>query len=275
MVLIFIALLSVILLYPVIFVFMGSFMGSSEVEGYLAPILTQSDSYVSWHFFPSIPTLRFYIEILLDTPEFFVMFWNSVKTAVAVVMGQLLIGIPAAWVFAQYEFKCKKVLFHFYVLLLVIPFIVLMLPEYYVLDRMNLLDSLWSVILPGIFSTMPVIIVYPYFKKISKILLESARLEGCNEFQIFFYVGIPLAKPAIITTSLLNFVEYWSILEQPLVFIKDKSKWNLPLFLSTIKLDNAGVAFVSAVISLIPAILFFWLFHEDLERGMIVTITNE
>ena len=90
---------------------------------------------------PSYPTLKSYIELLLDTPEFFVMFWNSVKIVFFSVAGQLLFGIPAAWGFARYKFPFKKILFTIYIVVMLMPFQVTMLSSYLVLDTMHLLDS--------------------------------------------------------------------------------------------------------------------------------------
>ena len=85
-------------------------MGVDELTAYLGPVLSEKGKgFVSWGLLPSYPTLKSYIELLLDTPEFFVMFWNSVKIVFFSVAGQLLFGIPAAWGFARYKFPFKKV----------------------------------------------------------------------------------------------------------------------------------------------------------------------
>ena len=95
--------ISIFMCFPVVFLLSGSFMGIDELTSYLGPVLSEKGKgFVSWGLLPSYPTLRSYIELLLDTPEFFVMFWNSVKIVVLSVGGQLLFGIPAAWGFARY-----------------------------------------------------------------------------------------------------------------------------------------------------------------------------
>ena len=91
------------------------------------------------------------------------MFWNSVKITAGVLIGQLLVGIPAAWGFAKYDFPLKKFLFFLYLVLMMMPFQVTMLPSYLTLDRMRLIDTQWSVILPAVFSTVPVFIMYRFF----------------------------------------------------------------------------------------------------------------
>lgn len=255
-----------ILLLPIGMVIMGAFMSGTQLNADLGPMLQLSKGYSTWSIIPDF-TLHHMIELLFDTPEFYIMFWNSVKITVVPVFGQILVGIPAAWVFARYDFKGKTFIFQSYLILLVMPFIVLMLPQYLVMQKFNLLDTHWAIILPGIFSAMPVIFAYPYFKSIPEILPEAARMEGYNDLQIFFRIALPLAKPAVVTSCFFNFIEYWGILEQALIFLKDKSKWNLSLFITSINKNNIGIAFASALISMIPVLMFFFQ-GNVLEEGL-------
>ena len=120
--------ISIFMCFPVIFLLAGSFMGVDELTAYLGPVLSEKGKgFVSWGLLPSYPTLKSYIELLLDTPEFFVMFWNSVKIVFFSVAGQLLFGIPAAWGFARYKFPFKKILFTIYIVVMLMPFQVTML----------------------------------------------------------------------------------------------------------------------------------------------------
>ena len=131
--------ISIFMCFPVIFLLAGSFMGVDELTAYLGPVLSEKGKgFVSWGLLPSYPTLKSYIELLLDTPEFFVMFWNSVKIVFFSVAGQLLFGIPAAWGFARYKFPFKKILFTIYIVVMLMPFQVTMLSSYLVLDTMHL-----------------------------------------------------------------------------------------------------------------------------------------
>ena len=113
-------------------------MGQKELNDLLGAVLTadsgsasgQAVSYVFWRVLPLYPTLRSYVKVLLDSPEFFVMFWNSVKITVGVLAGQILVGVPAAWGFARYRFPGKNLLFMIYVALMMMPFQVMMLSNY-------------------------------------------------------------------------------------------------------------------------------------------------
>ena len=121
-------LLALVFVFPVLFLAVGSLMGKNELTDLLLPVLkTGSTGYASWKLFPEYPTLRSYVEVLLDSPEFFVMFWNSVKITLGALAGELLVGMPAAWGFAKFDFPGKKGLFTLYIALMMMPFQVMLL----------------------------------------------------------------------------------------------------------------------------------------------------
>lgn len=261
-----------IVLYPALFILIGSLMGGEELAGNLAGILDKSvDDYVSWSLIPKECSIESYRQIMLFEPGFFVLFWNTVKICIGVIIGQLLIAVPAAWGFAMYDFPLKKILFMLYIIFMMLPFQVLMLPEYLVLSRLGLLDTLWSVILPGAFSTFPVFIIYNFFKGIPEEEVEAARLDGAGEFRIFFSIGISAGRTGIAAAMILQFLEYWNIVEQPMIFIDSEEKLPLSLYLPNMNLENAGIAFAAAFLSLIPSVLIFRLGQESLESGITAT----
>lgn len=261
--------------YPVIFLIVGSFMNKRELEASLGPVMQNSEGFLSWKLIPMYPTLRNYVEVLLDSPQFFVMFWNSVRLTLAILAGQLLVGIPAAWGFARFQFPGKKILFLIYVGLMMMPFQVTMLSNYLVLDRMKLMDTHWSIILPAAFSTFPVFIMYRFFAGIPEAIMESAKLDGAGHLQIFLYLGIPLGSGGIVSAMVLGFLEYWNLVEQPLTFLKNKTLWPLSLFLPGIGLEQAGMAFASSVITLIPALFVFLCGQDYLEQGITAAAVKE
>ena len=119
--------LAIVFCYPVLFLLTGSFMGQSELSENLGSVMGEATRYARWNFLPQNPTLKHYIEVLLDSPEYFVMFWNSIKVVMGTLVGQCAIAIPAAWGFAVYKFKFKKSLFFLYIIIMMMPFQVTML----------------------------------------------------------------------------------------------------------------------------------------------------
>ena len=272
----FLVILSLLFIFPVVFLAVGSLMGKNELTELLRPGLESGNKgYASWKIFPQYPTLKNYVAILLDSPEFFIMFWNSVKITFGTLLGELLVGMPAAWGFAKYDFPGKKILFFLYITLMMMPFQVMLLGNYLVLDQLGLLDSLWGIILPAVFSTFPVFIMYRFFESIPLALLEAARIDGAGELRLFFMIAIPLGSPGVISAIVLGFLEYWNLIEQPMVFLKTKELWPLSLYLPAIDAEQAGRALAASVIALVPATLVFFSGQDYLEQGILSTAVKE
>ena len=261
--------------FPILFLICGSLTGDGELREMLAPVLENADGYASWKLFPLYPTLRHYVELLLDSPEFFIMFWNTVKLTFGVLLGQILLGTPAAWGFARYRFRGKKLLFTIYIALMMMPFQVMMLSNYLILNKMGLLDTFAGIIFPAAFSTFPVFLMFRFFEGLPEAVLESARIDGAGEWAIFWRIGIPLGSPGIISALVLGFLEYWNLLEQPMAFLKTKEKWPLSLYLPNISTDRAGAAFAASVLALLPAVLVFLAGQDYLEQGIVSTAVKE
>lgn len=268
--------LAFLAVYPVIFLSAGSLMGADELEDCLGAVVSGAEGYASFSVLPKYPTLQHFAEVLLDSPEFFVMFWNSILITFGVLGGQFVAGTMAAWGFARYEFPCKRGIFLLYIVLMLLPFQVLMLSDYLLLDRLRLLDSLWAVILPGMFSTFPVFIMYRFFAEIPDSLIESARLDGAREWQLFWYIALPMGSSGIIAALVLGFLEYWSLIEQPLTFIKDKSRLPLSVFLPDLTMTGkAGFLFAVSVVTFLPAVMVFMGGRDYLEQGIMAGAVKE
>ena len=268
--------LAFLAVYPVIFLSAGSLMGADELEDCLGAVVSGAEGYASFPVLPKYPTLQHFAEVLLDSPEFFVMFWNSILITFGVLGGQFVAGTMAAWGFARYEFPCKRGIFLLYIVLMLLPFQVLMLSDYLLLDRLRLLDSLWAVILPGMFSTFPVFIMYRFFAEIPDSLIESARLDGAREWQLFWYIALPMGSSGIIAALVLGFLEYWSLIEQPLTFIKDKSRLPLSVFLPDLTMTGkAGFLFAVSVVTFLPAVMVFMGGRDYLEQGIMAGAVKE
>lgn len=262
--------------YPIIFLVSGSFMSSQELQENLGPLLTDyTNAYISAGLLPIFPTLKNYVEILLDSPEFFVMFWNSVRLAVPILAVQLVAGVPAAWGFAKYQFPLKKVFFTIYLILMMMPFQVTMLSNYLMLDKLNLINTHLAIILPAGFSTFPVFIMYRFFSDIPREIIEAAKIDGAGAMQVFRYMALPIGSAGIISALVLGFLECWNLIEQPMTFLSDQDKWPLSLYLPNITPETAGSAFASSIIGLIPAILVFLAGQDYLERGIMASAVKE
>lgn len=272
----FLFILSLFVWLPIWMLLTGSIMGEDEIYHNVGPVLSRAEGMAEWSLLPGYPTLRPYVELLLDSPNFFVMFWNSCIQVFPVLIGQVVVAVPAAWAFARYRFRGRNLLFTLYIILMVLPFQVTMVSGYLVLHWFKLLDTHFAVILPNIFSTFPVFILVKFFKAIPYSYIEAAKLDGANELYLFFHIGIPMGSAGILSIVTLGFLEYWNAIEQPLTFLaKRKDLWPLTLYLPNITADRIGVAFAASVIIMIPAALLFFAGQKYLEQGIAATGLKE
>ena len=260
---------------PVLILITGSIMGEGELNLYLAPVLMEKETLSGWKLIPDYPTFSHYGKLLFMTPQFFVLFWNSVKLVGCILTGQLFVGVPAAWAFAAYRVKGSRALSALYVVLMLLPFQVTMLSSYLVLNRLNLINTHGAVILPAVFSAFPVFLCYNGFRGIPPQFLEAARIDGAGEMTIFLKLGLPLDKGGLLSALVLGFLEYWNLMEQPMAFLQDKALWPLSLYLPEITLAQAGSAFCASVITLIPAVFVFMFGQDYLEQGIIYSGLKE
>lgn len=267
--------LGILFCIPVLFLLSGSVMSRYELRESLGPLMNEGEQLITWKFFPAYPTFEHYGRILFQTPQFFIVFWNSMKIAGFTLLGQLLIAVPAAWAFAVYPFRFRKLLFTMYIVLMLMPFQVTMLSSYLVLQGLSLLNTHGAIILPAVFSTYPVFLVYRGFCDLPKGLIEAARIDGAGEWMIFMKLGLPLASGGILSAAVLGFLEYWSLIEQPLAFLEDQRLWPLSLYLPEISLEQAGYSFVASVLTLIPAVFVFLSGREYLEQGIVASAIKE
>ena len=253
---------------PVVMLLCMSIKSGTELSTLLTPVMNSGTGNIHWNFLSLYPTGGHFFRLLFYTPEFFTVFWNSMKIVFLILIGQLLIGVPAAWAFASFRFQGKNLLFLLYVCLMLLPFQVTMLPSYLVLSSLHLINTLAAVILPAVFSTFPVFLVYRSFSCIPRELLEAARMDGATEGRIFLEIGVPLGSSGIMSSLVLGFLDYWNMMEQPLAFLQDKTLWPLSLYLPEIEIAYAGIALAASVITLIPALFVFMLGQDYLEQGI-------
>lgn len=260
-----------LMVIPLLTLFVDSLMGKQELLETCGAVLSDYEGHAGFRMFPLYPTLRAYVRLLLDSPEYFTAFWNSTFQTVGVLSGQLFAAVPAAWAFARFKFPGKKLLWFLYMLLMILPFQVTMVSGYLVLNRLHLMDTHGAVILPGIFSTLPVFILQKTFAGIPDEVIEAARIDGAGNIRIFLDIGIPLGKSGIFSILILGFLEYWNAIEPPMTYLKTKTLWPLSLYLPQMTGTEISAAFAASIVTLIPAVLLFLTGQENLEQGIVAS----
>lgn len=261
---------AVVFLLPTVLTVANSFMSTSEISanyGVMFSNMTEdAKTYISedvnLKFIPDMVSFSQYRSVLLRNPEYLLKFWNSVMLTLPITIFQLLTAILAAYGFARYPGKIKSIIFFVYIILMMMPYQVTLVPNYLVADELGLLDSRWSVILPGIFSPFSVFLLTKVMKRIPKAYIEAAKLDGAGELQIMLKICLPLCKGALVSVGMLVFIDYWNMVEQPLILMKNTDLHPLSVFLSQINTGDIGLAFAVGTVYMIPTVLMF-LYGED------------
>lgn len=257
--------------FPLAVLIVGSFMGNEELASTLGGVVAPGAGFANAPLVPSRPTLASYVAVLVDTPAYHVLVQNSAIIVVGVLAGQAVFATPAAWALARFDFPGKRAVFFLYVLLMMLPFQVVMLPNYLVLNALDINDTLLSVVLPGAFSAFPVFIMHHFFASVPDSLVDAARLDGAGEWRVFWSIGLPLGAPGVFAALVLGFFEYWNAVEQPLAFLKNQALWPLSLFQPALSAETVGTLFAAAVVAAVPAVLVFLMGKDYLEQGIAAT----
>ena len=145
---------------------------------------------------------------------------------------------------------------------MLMPYQVTLVPNRLVAEWLNLYDTRWAIILPGIFSPFAVFILTKFMRRIPNAMIEAAKLDGAGEVQVFCKICVPMSKGIIYSVAILVFIDYWNMVEQPLVLLKTSDMHPLSVFLSEINSGDAALAFAVASIYMIIPLLTF-LYSED------------
>ncbi len=263
---------ALVFVLPTVLTFTNSLMSATELASNYGTVfsnITASGSgktfiaqEINLKFIPDMVTFQQYLDSLFKTPEYLLKFWNSVILVVPIVVFQLLVAAFAAYGFARWRGKLRAIIFFLYVILMLMPYQVTLVPNYLVSDWLNLLETRWAIWLPGVFSPFSVYILTKYMRRIPSAYIEAAKLDGANEWQVFLRVALPLCQSALFSVAILVFIDYWNMVEQPLILLTDPDKQPLSVFLSQINTGDVGLAFAVATIYMVPTLLLF-LYGED------------
>lgn len=255
---------------PTVLTIANSFMTSTEISANYGAMLDNmtedkkvyiSDK-VNLKFIPDKVTIDQYKNVLLKNPEYLLKFWNSVLLTVPITLFQMFLAILTSYGFSRYPNKFKGIIFFTYIILMIMPYQVTLVPNFLVAEKFNLLNTRWAIILPGIFSPFSVFLLSKVMRRIPVSYVEAAKLDGASELQILTKIHVPLCKGAIVSIAMLVFIDYWNMVEQPLILMKDADMHPLSVFLSQINTGDIGLAFAVGTVYMVPTILMF-LYGED------------
>ncbi len=267
------AVFAIMFLLPTVLTITNSFMTESEINSNYGMIFsTTTGGYVSERvnlkFIPDKVTMSQYVDGLIKSPEYLLKFWNSVIFVVPIVIFQVAVASVAAYSFTRWRGKIRSGIFFFYVILMLMPYQVTLVPNYLVSDWLGILNTRWSIILPGIFAPFSVFLLTKFMRRIPYSLIEAAKVDGAGEWEIFTKICLPQCRSALYSIAILVFIDYWNMVEQPLVLLADSDAQPLSVFLSSINAGEIGLAFAMATVYMIPSLLLFLHGEEYLVEGI-------
>lgn len=265
--------LVIVILYmmPLVITFTNSFMSSKAVEANYSTANLKEDQYIEMELVPDKVTLSQYAALLFDSPVYLHMFWNSVKLVLPIVLGQILVSAPAAYAFTILKFRGKEVLFFLYILVMLLPLQVTLVPNYLVADWLNITDSYLAIILPGIFNPLGVFLLRQFMKSMPDAYIEAAKVDGAGYGRIFIWVVLPMVKHGIAAVAMLTLLDYWNLVDQAVIFIQNSEAQPLSIFLARINSGELGMSFSGSCFYALPVLLVLWYGQDYLKNGIAIT----
>ena len=268
-------LFAVVFLMPTVLTITNSFMSETEIAanyGVVFSSLSSTTAYmadkVNLKFIPDKVSFSQYATALFKSPDYLLKFWNSVILVAPIVVFQVVIAAFAAYSFTRFRGRLKELLFFFYVILTLMPYQVTLVPNYLVAEWTHLLNTRWSIVLPGIFAPFSVYLLTKFMRRIPVSLIEAAKLDGAGEWHIFSRICIPMCHSALYSIAILVFIDYWNMVEQPIILLSDAELQPLSVFLSQINTGEVGLAFAVATVYMVPTLLLFLHGEDYLVEGI-------
>ncbi|MBR3936060.1 MAG: carbohydrate ABC transporter permease [Oscillospiraceae bacterium] len=270
------AIFAFLFLLPTVLTISNSFMEQSEINAnygmIFSNITSDSKTYISdsvtLKFIPDKVSLSQYITALIKSPDYLFKFWNSVMLVIPIVFLQVGTAALAAYGFTRWRGKFRSFMFFFYVILMLMPYQVTLVPNYLVSEWVGILNTRWAIIFPGIFAPFSVFLLTKFMRRIPVSLIEAAKLDGAGEWQIFTRICLPQCRSALYSIAILVFIDYWNMVEQPIILLPDAAQQPLSVYLSQINAGEVGIAFAVATIYMIPTLLLFLHGEEYLVEGI-------
>jgi len=253
-------LIAVVTLAPVLWMISASFMAPGEA-GTFPPRLV-----------PAHPTLEHYL-LLPERMHLIRYFINSAVIACFATLLSLFFNSMAGYAFAKFRFKGRDVLFRFLLSAMVIPAQVTMLPLFFMLKKMGLINTYLGVMIPSLASIFGIFLVRQFAQSIPDSLLEAARMDGASDFKIYRLVVLPLCKPILLTLALFTFMGTWNDFMWPLIVMTDNSNYTLPVALANLAgehVQDTELMMAGSVVTVLPVVILFLAFQKHYVRGIMV-----
>ena len=255
-------------LFPILYTVTNSFMGAQEIAEYYEGLSAEVSTGSPLHLIPRRATLSGYTALLLERPHYLMKFWTSLGLCAVIVLGQIVIAVLGGYAFAKFRFPGYNGIFFFLIALMMMPYQVMLVPSYMVMDQLGLVGSYTALILPAVFSAFGVFLMRQVFAAIPDSLLESARIDSAGNWRILWQVVLPNCKSGLFSLLVLCFIDTWNMVEQPLVFLRESYQYPLAVFLLEVNKTDPALGFACGLLSMLPVLVLFLFFDEEMISGI-------
>jgi len=200
-------------------------------------------------------------------------FLNSLFLSIAVTFISLFFNTMAGYAFAKYRFRGKNKLFKFLISAMIIPSQVTMLPLFLMLKSIGLINTYMAIIVTGLATIFGIFLIKQHCESIPDSLIESARMDGATDFEIYRKIILPLAMPMIVTLGLFTFITTWNDFLWPLIALTDESMYTLPVAIASLMLEHSRdpeLMMAGSVTTIIPVIIIFLVLQKYYVRGIMM-----
>ncbi len=250
-------------LLPFIWIILTSFKTASEIIR------------VPPTFLPEKWTLQSYITIFTDPKVPLAVFYaNSLFVTGMRVVLTLFTSSLAGYIFCKYRFWGRNVSFAIILAQMMIPFQVVMIPEYLILVKLRLVDSLWGLIIPSMVDAFGIFMMRQFIETIPNEMIDSGRIDGASEWQIYWGLVLPQLGPALAALGIFTFLAVWNDYLWPLIVITTQEKRTLPLLLNWYNTQHGtryDLTMAASILVMLPVLIAYLIFQRWIVRGIAMT----
>lgn len=250
--------ISVLMVLPFIWMISSSLKAESQIFGF--PI--------KW--IPETFYWSNYKDVWTKIP-FHLYYLNTLKIAISTTILTVITSSLAGYAFAKLKFPERDKLFFVYIATMMIPYQVMMIPQFMLMSKLNLVDSHWALIILGAFNPFGVFLFRQFFMAIPDELLEASRIDGLNDFGIYMKIILPLSRPAIATLVIFSFMHAWNDFLGPLIYLTSDHLYTIQLgmqhFITSYNTEYA-LLMAAAVSAIVPTIIVYFFAQDHFIEGI-------
>ena len=260
---------AVLILLPVIITFLYSFFAPDEIRSFMETRSQYGEQMMEIKLSPHKVSLDQYWHILIEDTSVLRYYFNSIVYTLTILICQAIIVPAMAYALSRYKYPGRDLLSFLIIVLLLLPFQITMVPTVLMLRNLELMDTIWAIIVPSIASPFYVFLIRQSMLGIPNELFEAAQIDGAGPIRCFFHIALPVSKAILGAALALSFADCWNMVEQPLVFLPTQTAlYPLSVAFNQLSRTSTGMEFAGASLFLIPALLIYLFFQKDIMTGI-------